>query len=567
MQIRNGYNLSFGASRMNIVSLADTHGDMLGIPQTIKTIQENKDDIFERKDDNSTQNVMAVAGDFFMNPGGRGLITNPQKSVGDVQYNFFGMMVYEVGKLFNDKNKFKTLYTPGNHCFGGGDGWLFNRLFYAPFTTILGNVDEKKSPYVAKLMKKAPKIHTHQIFEIPDDKNPEIKSHVLFLGVTIPSSYYNVHNIKYTKFLDQTDKNDAAIAKSDLKQTIKYLRSAVKDFKKQYPNGAVVLMSHTGNKISEYFAQSVPGINVILNGHDHKDFVTLVNGTQILSLGQNNNFVRGIRLTFDDEGKLSVIKNQKYSTAPYIKKAREDAQLQHFVEAMLKKDLEPLVKFDKNMIESDELLFSNKIRYQNSVLMNYITSAIKHSARERYPEVDIAGVPATIIRSGLRSNRFRTTFNNIDLINMFKGADESVAGNRIGTITGKELAYLVVENVRNNIKSPTRNALVQWSDIQINRTKIAEAVSKKEKVDFAEAVKIRNSKTKEYEPIDFDKDYTILLSDKYLIKNSKKIRIPAKIIGKFKKIPESYGDLFKQYLQYKNGKVRFTDKHREQRII
>ena len=39
------YNPNFGSAQMNIVSLADSHGDILSIPHVIKTIQENKGEV------------------------------------------------------------------------------------------------------------------------------------------------------------------------------------------------------------------------------------------------------------------------------------------------------------------------------------------------------------------------------------------------------------------------------------------------------------------------------------------------------------------------------------------
>ena len=46
--------LSFKASRVNITSIADCHGDVLKIPQAIKTIQMNGKDLFERAADQHT---------------------------------------------------------------------------------------------------------------------------------------------------------------------------------------------------------------------------------------------------------------------------------------------------------------------------------------------------------------------------------------------------------------------------------------------------------------------------------------------------------------------------------
>ena len=47
-------NISFKASRMNILSTADNHGDVLRLPQLMKAIQMNNKDIFEKVTEKST---------------------------------------------------------------------------------------------------------------------------------------------------------------------------------------------------------------------------------------------------------------------------------------------------------------------------------------------------------------------------------------------------------------------------------------------------------------------------------------------------------------------------------
>ena len=67
---------------------------------------------------------------------------------------------------------------------------------------------------------------------------------------------------KLTHFIDETDKNDVAIKENNLKNTIKLISQQVGDFKKENPNGAVVLMSHMGNPISAIFAKNIPDIDI-----------------------------------------------------------------------------------------------------------------------------------------------------------------------------------------------------------------------------------------------------------------------------------------------------------------
>lgn len=567
MQVKKIQNIPFTSSQMNIVSMADNHGDILGIPQVIKTIQMNSEDIFVKSKSESTQNILSISGDYFMNPSKMGVLTNPTLSIGDLQYNFLSKLMYEVKRHSNGDN-FDTVYTMGNHCFGGGDEWIYKKLGKANFTTLVTNINTKQSPVLRRWMQDEDSLFTRaKIYSIPDSKNPQIESHVLFLGVTIPSTYYNSpENIKNTKFIDQTNKNDTLFKKEDLKNTIKILKKDITNFKEKYPDGVVVLQSHMGNRISMMFAEEVPDINIILNAHDHREYSCFVGNTLIFSHGQNNKFFRGINLFFDDKGKLSYIKDNKFETEPYSQMARNDKKLQKYVQMMLKKDLEPIVYYDVESGKPEEMVLDNSIRYKNSVLANYITSGIKTALNKKYPEVDCVGLPSSSLRNGLKSNHKRSTFNNIDLIDMFKGIDQNVSDIVVGKITGKELTGLITENIQNNLKSQTRNAIIQWSDLQINKKLIEEidlGISDKKYID---AIKIR-SKNNDFENIKPDKEYCIALSEKYMLKKTKNITYPSKIIDKFKKINESYDSLFKEYLDMIDRNVKITNNNREERII
>ena len=209
-------NINFKSSQMNIISMADNHGDLLNMPQMMKAIQVNKKDIFEKGLEKSTSNVFAIAGDFFMNPKKTGYLTNPEFSNGDIQYNFLSKMLY-TAKAAACFNNFEAVYTPGNHCYDGGDEWLYKKLQRAPMTTILTNVDKSESPLVRKLLEESRNIVTERIITIPDSKKPSIQNKVLILGVTIPSmDYYNPGLLVGTKFYDNSTKNDANLQRKKL---------------------------------------------------------------------------------------------------------------------------------------------------------------------------------------------------------------------------------------------------------------------------------------------------------------------------------------------------------------
>ena len=564
----NRYNTNFRQARLNIVSIADNHGDLLALPQLMKAIQVNKRDIFSQSSEKSAFSLLAIAGDFFMNPLKKGFITNPDFNNGDVQYNFLTKLIYSVKRASGHKNKFETIYTPGNHCYDGGDEWLYKKLKRSPMTTVMSNVDLEASPYVTQLMEDNPNVVTQRVIEVPDGKKPEIINKVLFLGVTIPSMDYFIPGLmKGTKFIENSNRNDASLQKKDLKETVRTIKHMVNKFKKENPEGAVVVLSHLGNRLSMLLADKIPKINLILNGHDHKETEILRGNTLILSHGQGSKFFRSVKMFFNDKGIFQEIKCHKYETDRYDPIARKDKALQDFLHTNIGKDLIPIVTFKNSSGATEEMILDDTIRYGHNILANYVTSALKRPIREIYPDVAAVGVPGSTFRSGLKSNERRHTFNNLDLMKMFDGVNESYSQVKIGKVTGQELYELVLENVKNNLKSKTRNVIIQWSDIQINRTLIKDIQDGRSKAKYSDAILIRNQNKRKFEPINMEKEYTIVLPDKYLQKESKNIKVPAQIKGKFVDINETLDSLFRKYLEMIDYKVKITDKTREQRIL
>lgn len=592
--ISTNTKVNFKASRVNIVSIADMHGSILSVPQVIKSIQVHSKGLYEKAAESSTLNLLALSGDVFMNPKKYGFLSLPQFCAGDIQYNFLTALIYKVKtfvtsqKKFSSKDNnegkknlensnvsleipksnFETIFTLGNHDLEGGDTWIFDKLMRAPMLTILSNIDQEKSPLVKKLMaKEDSKIVTSKVFEIPDTRKGR-KNRLLVLGATIPSmDYYCPNMLRETEFYDNSNKNDASLSARNLRKTFAILKQEVDAFKLKYPKGAVILMSHMGNKISRMIAERIPEINLILNGHDHKSFSDLVGKTLILSHGQNCEFYQGIHMDIDTDGVVKI-HSDKYETQPYDQPARKDKGIQLFVNANVRKDLEPYCRFDITKVNREELVLTNSIRYSNNIMANYITSALRDEARKVYRDLDVVGVPSTIFRNGLLSHEKRTTINNIDYLKIFDGVNAELAELRIGTVTGKELYDLVLENVLNNLKSKTRNALIQWSDIRIDRTLIKSLEKDLENPRLREAIQIRNKETGEFEMIDLGKEYKMILSDKYLLKSTKNVRVPEQIQERFVETGFTYDILFMNYLKSINFDINLdSDEVREKRII
>ena len=82
----------------------------------------------------------------------------------------------------------------------------------------------------------------------------------------------------------------------------------------------------------------------------------------------------------------------------------------------------PLVSLTDKSGEITELDYGNEIRYSNSYLANYLTSALKRSVRKIEPTVFAVGVQSSIIRGGIKEGS-----NNLDLMKIFDGVSENLS--------------------------------------------------------------------------------------------------------------------------------------------
>lgn len=557
----NGYSPSFKAAQLNIVATSDNHGNLLTYPMLAQTVKNNKKDIFIKSDDPSTLNVLAIAGDWFMNPSKRGFITNPQDNSGDLQAKFLSKFIDYVNVQAGKKSNFQTVFTMGNHDLDAGDVFMYKVMNKTKMKTLVTNVDVENSKNLKELMEENPNIVKAQVFIISDDKDPLLEHKVLFIGATIPSmKFYNPGLLKDLKFYGDCNRKDANLTKDDLQPTIDAISKEVKAFKKKNPKGAVVLLSHMGNPISKMVRDEVPGIDVILNGHDHKNLITMRNSTNINSLGKDNEFVQALNLRFDDEGNLEKDINTYYSKTT-SKVDIEQNPVQQYADEILYEDLKPLVSLTDIEGNKVELPFSEDIRYKNSYLANWLTSALKRSMREYLGENDvIVGVQSSIIRGGLKDGS-----NNLAIMKVFDGVSEDLSKIGMGRITGEELVGLITENIESNLKAPKRNTIIQWSDIQVNRTLISDIIEGKSKKSFADAIRVRNEFTKEFEPVDLNREYRIAIGEKFLVKDD--IKWPGRIRDRFVSLDVTYDKLLRNYLDDVDYQLKVTRKTKENRII
>lgn len=515
----------------------------------------------------------------------------------------------------------ETLYTMGNHCLDAGTSFILNVMRKNPMKTLVTNVDLDNSPRLTEAMNTNPNIVKSAVFSIPDDKNPELIHKLMFLGVTIPSmDFYNPGLCDGLEFYDNSNKKDANLKEEDIQGTIEAVRAQVERFKAENPKGAVILLSHMGGRLSEIIRKNVPEIDHILNGHDHKNSQLNVGITSINSLGKDNEMIKALNFEFDDDGNFARGNMTPYFTETTLADGLEKHSFQLFLDSFFEKDLEPLVslgelkseadieaakkKFplyissvlarlgisDKTQVEAlmqnenfkelinslaakeleeddsvekglTSLTYGNEIRYQNSYLMNYLTSAIKRVVREKHDsDVFTVALQSSIVRGGLEDEA-----DNLKVMKVFDGVSEDLSNLRIGAVKGKELVGLIVENILSNLKAPTRNTIIHWSDVQVNRSMIEAISTGNHDADYSEAIRVRNKITKEFEPIDLEEDYKMVIGEKFLVKDD--IEWPGRIRDRFVSLDKTYDQLFREYIESVNYKLHITPKTKEQRIL
>lgn len=571
-------SLGFRAGYLNILATADNHGKVMELPKVIKSIENNAGNIFQNAESKSTLNLFSIVGDWFINPSKKGFVTNSELSNGDIQkwalIKYIDNIKQIIQRLINNSTgglnyNFSTVYAMGNHCLDAGTNFILDVMKTCPMKSLITNVNMDKSYKLAAAAKNSHDIVKSYIYEITDDKNPELKHKVMVMGVTIPSmDYYNPGLCEGLEFYDNSNQKDTALNEEKLRGTINSVKEQVEYFKKMNPKGAVILLSHMGENLAEIIIKNVPDIDHVLNGHDHKTTQRTVGKTTISSLGKDNEIIKSLNCKFDDEGNFFTPSITQYDINRTLLDGLEELPFQIALKEKFKKDMIPLVKIKDSTISSSgkankntKLLYGDEIRYQNSYLMNFLTSSIKEELNKTIdPDIYAVGIQSSIIRCGLENKA-----DNLALMKVFDGVSKELSGMESGYITGENLTGMIVENVLENLINPTRNTLIHWSDIQVDKTLIKSISEGNSKADYAEAVRVRNPITKEFEPIDLSKSYKIAIGRKFLLKNS--LQYPPKVRDDFKSIGVTYDEMFRRYLKEHDYTVNITSNTKEKRII
>lgn len=567
---------SFKAGYLNILATADNHGKIMELPKVIKCIENNSANIFPKAESKSTLNLFSIVGDWFINPSKKGFITNPELTNGDVQKWALIRAIDSIKKIIQEQihnltgnlnYNFSTVYAMGNHCLDAGTDFILDVMKTCPMKSLITNVDMDKSYKITEVAKNSDDVVKSVVYTIPDDKDPKLSHKVMVLGITIPSmGYYNPGLCEGLEFYDNSEQKDTALTEEKLQGTINSVKYQVEEFKKLNPKGAVILMSHMGENLAEIIVKNVPQINHVLNGHDHKTTQKHIGETTISSLGKDNEIIKALNCKFDDEGNFSTPSITQYGINRTVLDGIEELPFQIELKQKFKKDTVPLIKIkDQTQTAGSSknlrLSYGDETRYQNSYLMNFLTSAIKEEL-QKYVDSGIyaVGLQSSIVRCGIENKA-----DNLTIMKIFDGVSKELSDLEVGVINGKDFVGMIIENVLDNLVNPTRNTLIHWSDVQINKTLIQSIRDGNSKADYHEAIRVRNPKTQEFEPIDLNKEYKIAIGRKYLLKNS--ITYPPKLRKVFREIGVTYEDMFRTFLEENGYVINITSNMKEKRII
>lgn len=518
-----GKQINFGQANINIAALSDTHGQIDKTAAICDTYEKHKEEIHPDGQNKSNLNVLAVVGDWFMNPTRKGYLSF-KETIGDMQGKFLGDLI---DRMKSGLGNLSSLYTPGNHCLEGGDTFLFDKVKKCDMTTVMTNVDMEDSKSITSLEPEARKKFTEAtVLEVPDDKDPDKVHKMLVLGMICPNmDYYCNGLINDLDIMDRNRKKEVKIEESDLQETYKQFNEQIAKFKEENPNSPVMLLNHAGQRVVQMLCNNCD-LDLVLNGHDHKDqtseFVSSKTGkkTYVCSLSENAKKLEAVNVHFDDDGKYSFD-----SKALYVQLQNQDAKFKELFDTTFAEDTKGIVEI-YDPAGSDRLKVDN-IRYADNPLEKLVTDTILTDIKTTHPDTELFMMNTSAFRSELQVDK-ENPVTNMQLMDLMSGLIEKEAKIRVGSFPGETITKMVYQNVRENNENKTRNVLMGWSGLQIDRGSLIrlQNAGSEDMKEAAKYIKIMN-KDGEWEPIDFSRSYktavTQKLFDKTTIEDVKKL--------------------------------------------
>lgn len=496
----NFQNTSFKGATVSITAFSDTHGQLENISNFWEEIEKNKKDLF-LKEGKGKQDVVAVAGDWFMAGNVEGYKSNPNFNSQRYQLIFFNKLM---ANLCNLSKNIISVFAPGNHEFDAGYDEFANCAKRMRTQILMTNANLEESGDLKNYALKS------KVIEVDDDKDPSLTHKVLFLGISPGNmSYYN-KKLAGVAFLDDVYKPQTKITPDEVQNSIKAVRDEIEKFKSQNPKGAVVLLDHFGGIFQDELLRQKLPVNIILGAHEHLDYDRFSDSTLITKLYQNFRKFENVKINFGDDGTIEDIRTRAYYPDQNVEHQNE---MNKFYRQVFKNDLQDsyLIPAQKNI---DELTLKG-VRYENSYLANYITDVILNRIKKVYPQVDFFAINASAIRGPLKTQNSGEV-NNINLLLTLNGIREEDAGILLSNVSGKEILDIICENVLSNSQNKERNPLNHFSGLKYNKTMLLKGM--KAKLSDKDLIKFVR-RTQDNEPLELDRTYTLANVEKFFVKS------------------------------------------------
>ena len=497
-------NPSFKSATICINALSDTHGELLLANSAVEEMRKRKKDIFTHEKKGSA-NIIAVCGDWFMDGAKTGYLSAPQKPLANFQLAILNGFYNQLKKMAIHT---KTLFSLGNHDFDGGVPLLDEVLSHINADVIATNLDiENSEGFIKSIHGK--KLINEKIVEVEDDKNPNLKHKLLFLGIMPVNLQMYQKELDGVSLVDLNDKPLAMINEDDYRQTLEVCKNKISDFKKENPNAVVVVLCHTGADFADNLVRE-SDVDLVFDGHEHKTKTRIVNKTPIIPLSQNFQKIANARIKINDEGKVDVIRLMEFNPSENTKKG----PIYRLYRKLLGKDIEKQysIKTDNPDVT---LLDIKGIREGNNFLANFVTDSILTELKKKDSDIDIFALNASAIRHSLEVSD-KPSISSFDVLNVLAGIKEEDGQIMTTEITGSQLVMLVVDNILFNNNKPQKNPIIHYSGLIIDRQKILNAVqNKKSYEEIAQYIIDTNTS----EPVEIDKIYKIANVEKYFNKS------------------------------------------------
>lgn len=534
------YTPNFAGAHLSLNAFSDSHGNLEHLDNFYRSIEENRDELFlENKRGN--QNAFVVAGDWFISGDTTGYKSKRGADSHYFQVKFFNTFIQKIKQL--SKNM-AVYFVPGNHEFDAGDKAFAQVADKINAKILMTNLDFNNSRALKEGIRSG-KIVQEDILEIEDDKNPNKRHKVLFLGINPVNMPAYKKGMKDINFINQVPKTQATVDFEDYRETFEETQRLIEDFKKKNPKGLVVVSVHTGVGFAQKLAEELgpSNVNVIFNAHEHKINDERVNGVDIVNLSQNFKKYSNVKIHLDDDGNIEYISKPKVYGPLSNRNSDGNSFFTNYFKNLFREDFRPEFKIRSD--DSNVRVLDNKnVRFQNSFLANFITDTILSAIQETNPEVQIFAINASSMRGTLNTVSVGGA-NNLQVIETLGGIthiDASLYKNRV---LGSTLMYLIADGLLFNEKSPERNPLMQYSGLIIDRKAILEGLhSGKSPEELTQFVRT----AEDNKQIENDRTYTIANVIKYFAK-SKNDFIHRTLFAEAEPLNLNAKDLFRNYME------------------